>query len=174
MKTKILMLFVMLFVMLLFIPSVFALNEPTNISLSSRTQTSITWVWTTNNTWYNTSVMVDGVFKTNVSSPITGTQTYTGVGFTKGTSHTISLRATNMNGTYSSFVNLTSITVGGSLDTATLTSDINAALNVFWLIPTSIVDKFGVLITLILFGAIVGMIGVILVFVKKILTKSTT
>lgn len=63
--------------------------------------------------------------------------------------------------------------VSAAIDTVNLTADINAALDVFWLIPTSIVDNFGTLITLILFGAIIGLISIILVFLKKVLGRST-
>lgn len=60
-----------------------------------------------------------------------------------------------------------------AIDTTNLTADITAALDVFWLIPDSIVNHFGTLITLILFGAIIGLIGIILVFMRKILGRST-
>ncbi len=59
------------------------------------------------------------------------------------------------------------------IDSVNVTSDINTALDIFWLVPESVVDHFGTLIVLIMFGAIIGLIGVIIYFLRKVLTGST-
>jgi hypothetical protein len=66
------------------------------------------------------------------------------------------------------------LTMVGSaaINSTQITADITAALDIFWLIPESIVDHFGTLITLVLFGAIMMLITIVLLFLKKVLTTS--
>ncbi|VVB61694.1 Uncharacterised protein [uncultured archaeon] len=149
-------------------PGAMAANEPTALNASAIHTYSIDWQWTANPTQYNTSVYIDGVFETNVTSPTTGTQVYTGTGFLPSTSHTISLESPDMNGTYSGWVNDTETTSASSVDFSGISSVISATVTqVLPGIVQLVVGIVTILVTLAVVGLIMGIFGSIVGAFKK-------
>ena len=118
---------------------------------------------TANSTWYNTSVWVNDVFKTNVTSPQTGTQTYQATGLTKNTEYTIALKSTDMTGNYSGYVN-------GTVTTSGMFSGISDIVTATVTLMPSIVDLVvaivPVLITMAIVSLIVGIFGAIVLLIR--------
>lgn len=176
----------MLGIMLLLIaliPSVSAIGEPLLLNGSATSTHSIDWQWTINSTpaypMYNITVFLDGVNTTLVSSPTSGTQTYTtsNTAWTPGSSHTLSIRSYNSTNT-SDWVNATvaTETTGFSISNAigligTVGSSFIQALG------TIFVNNLGIILTLVAVGIIIfvfsGFGRMIIEFMKSLFGNIT-
>ena len=161
-KNKIITILLLAFVLMSVAPAM-AVNEITGLTAVSETTTAINWQWTANDTYYNSSVLIDGVYIETISSPVTGTQAYSGSGFVAGSAHTISINTTDMNGTFSGWVNSTDYTTGSIESQMQPLTDL-----ITWATSNS-----NLWIGLVILGVMLAVAMAIGVFIKNILNKAT-
>lgn len=145
-------------ILIAFIPLVSAVGEPILLNGTATSIHSIDWQWSLNDTnMYNTTVFLDGVNTTIVSSPVTGVQTYTSTNtaWLAGSSHTLSIRTYNSTNT-SSWLNATATT-------ETTGTSISGAIGLIGSVGSSFIQALGtifvnnlsVILTLVAVGIII-------------------
>ncbi len=178
MKFKILGL---IFLFIALIPSVSAIGEPLLLNGTATSAHSINWQWTVNTTpgypMYNTTVFVDGVNTTLITSPTSGTQVYTttNTAWAAGSSHTLSIRSYNTTNT-SSWVNTTVATETTGFSISNAVSLIGTVGSSFiQALGTIFVNNLGVILTLVAIGIIIfvfsGFGQMIMGFMKTLFTN---
>lgn len=167
--------------LIVLIPLVSAEFEPLLLNGSATSTHSINWQWTVNETNVsNTTVFLDGVNTTNVvSSPTSGTQTYTttNTAWTPGSSHTLSIRSYNSTNT-SGWLNATVATETTGFTISNAVGLIGTVGSSFiQSLGTIFVDNLGVILTLVAIGIIIfvfsGFGKMIIEFMKTLFSNVT-